>query len=106
MVKQRPRLSAPGTRVARIITHGNALETSGTQHLEDVVEEDHRLGRARRELWVADLDGGHAARVRNGFGVELFRQQLVRFLQVGGRAGSLYMVMPSKPAVPSTWKSS
>ena len=32
---------------------------------------------------MADLDGGHAARVRNGFGVELLRQQLVRFLQVG-----------------------
>ena len=91
---------------ARVVTHGDALETSGPQHLEDVVKEDHRLGRARRELWMADLDSGHATRVRNGFGVELLRQQPVRFLQVSGRADSLYMVMPSKTAVPSTWKSS
>lgn len=67
------RLSALGL-LARVVAHGDALEAGGAQHLEDLVEEDHRLGRARRELGVADLDGGHPARVRDRLGVELLRQ--------------------------------
>lgn len=77
------RVSAVGL-LARVVAHCDALEACGAQHLEDVVEEDHRLRGARREFRVSDLDGGHAARVRDRLGVEPLRQQPVCLLQVGG----------------------
>ena len=66
------RLSALGL-LARVVAHRDALEAGGAQHLEDLVEEDHRLCRACRELGVTDLDGGHPARIRDRLGVELLR---------------------------------
>ena len=59
--------------LARVVAHGDALETGGPQDLEDLVEEDHRFGCSRRELGVADLNGGHASRVRDRLGLELLR---------------------------------
>lgn len=59
--------------LARVVAHRDAFEAGGAQYLEDLVEEDHWLGRARRKLGVADLDGGHPARVSDRLGVELLR---------------------------------
>ncbi len=71
MVKQRPSGQPPARGLLRIITHGNALETSGPQHLEDVVEEDHRLA-----VPAANSVAPMAAMPRGSEtpGVELFRQ--------------------------------